>query len=1136
MSGTVDTDVNPDAKPIELNKDSGLDPNQHGPLKGGTFLEKLVNKNVDKVLKLSSVVDTVVASALIGAAAGIAVAGAYQLLRHIIGRWDINVFKLFTDPFGLFGGSVARSTRYFHYFTQFSLEQSDYLPDPINTYAASAVAQNENIGSFIINAIQHGKGNNLKRYYQYSTVRFGNRNWDWRLDRAADVDRSRLRLNTSILRAVTSMPQRFEILHQDLDFVPYGASYLQWVQDTYGLDEFHKTYNGKTYEVLQPPVQKDDKWAIAQNEDGEFLLVDSIPVKPSKGLTYWTNSKPPQNLQIEENYAIETLNEKDVPALYPTSPDDLNLRRWVDEDYRWTNPYSSKADETKEKNNDSHLLTGALVYSKFVYLTNIDESDKNNKRYTYRVMIVVSYIGYDIEKFFYVDEEDNTNNPDISSLFKDEKAKSPLKPVLASNTSNIFKFYPYIPLREWSKGRHEKTYDLPIVPKKFTDAVKTLNEITKEDELENREPNVDKNKKRVSKHKREESKKTKNNETAKTISRKIQRGLASKRKVTVKELIKMKKPMSNSALKRHINQMAKLLNIDFEYEAANFTASNYYEGDHYKGGRYNSQLLMPAVNFATNNKESHRYLYSFFNRIYTLYGKEEQVKNWYATVQQAKSLSEIQVNKLEWVNQSTMDYGGMSWLFMNKFKIKGNVRRIRRNHRYYDILRGRPVSINTIEELQALIEPIRELARDKHYKSKNGVEYCIGGESFDGNGIFENGKSVSEVFRNFDYTFIAKQTAPTELTVLAIAGLSFTTKLSEQTRWCRAFHDLGMHYERNRLKYKEGEANPNVSDEISRKESKKHYHYNVISHWGILPLDYRTLCRMGGTELERFAQRSLLHYGFIQSEQKGKRKGLKPVMTVAQIVLFVVSVILALPTGGASISINVATQAFVQAVVTAVIVNLAVKHVLVPLLKAIGITGIIAMIIIITATIAASMLGGSPADSQSVLPYASEVGKQTATQVSTQLVQQTTQQTLTETIKQSVIQGITESFNTGFKIASTLIKAGNEALNEINQDTLNSIQQQAEQEQRNYNKAATSLREQQEELSKYAPQFDVKEVMSNLRLRYKMYQPDSFLIANSMPDEYSASYAYLENFIAMKLDLNPETFDPVRSLDFSFNT
>ena len=116
------------------------------------------------------------------------------------------------------------------------------------------------------------------------------------------------------------------------------------------------------------------------------------------------------------------------------------------------------------------------------------------------------------------------------------------------------------------------------------------------------------------------------------------------------------------------------------------------------------------------------------------------------------------------------------------------------------------------------------------------------------------------------------------------------------------------------------------------------------------------------------------------------------------------------------------------------------------------------------------------------------------------------------------------------------MKAGNEALNEINQDTLNNIQQQAEQEQRNYNKAATSLREQQEELSKYAPKFDVKEVMSNLRLRYKMYQPDSFLIANSMPDEYSASYAYLENFIAMKLDLNPETFDPVRSLDFSFNT
>lgn len=1131
-------DVDPDAKPIELNKDSGLDPNQHDPLKEGSFVEKLVNKNVDKAIAITGVVDTVLVTALFGLGAGVVVAGAYQLLRHIIGRWDVNIFKLFTDPLGFFGGSFFRSTRYFHYFNQFSLEQSDYLPDPINTYAAAAVAQNTDIGSYVVDSIQHGKGNNLKRYYQYSTIRFGNRNWDWRLDRAKDVDRSALRITNNLLRVLTPMPTRFEIIHQDTEFKQFGMSYLHWVQTTYGLDEFHKSYNGKSYEVLQPPVQQGDKWAIAQAEDGTYLTVDTIPVKPSKGITYWTNSERPKNLQVEKDYATETLVEKDIPANYPRAEDDIGVRTWVSEAYKWTNPYGKKAAKVNEKDSTSGSLSGALIYTKYVTLKAINKpADKHEATtYEYQVMIVVSYLGYDIEKFFYIEEDGSTNNPDLIEVMKEEKPKPSTKPVLASNTSKVFKFYPYIPLREWTKGRHAKYYDLPIVPEKFTKAVKTLNELAKEDEYEKREPYVAKNKKRVEKHKRNESKKTKDDETAKTISRKVQRGLASKRKVKARQLQHMRKPMSNEALKRHINQMAKLLNVDFDYEAVNFSASDYFEGDYYKTGRYASQLLMPGVNFASNNKETHHYLYTFFNRLYNLYGRQEQVKNWYATVQSATDLTQIQVNKLEWVNQSTMDYGGMSWLYINKFKMQGNIRRIRRSHRYYDILRGKPVTINNIEELQALIEPFRELATDKYHKTKNGIEYCIGGQEYNGNGIYENGNSVSEAFRNFDYTFIAKQVSPTELSVIAIAGLSFTTKLSEQTRWCRAFHDLGLHYERNRQKYVEGKANPNSTDEISRKESKKHHHYNVISHWGILPLDYRTLCKMGGTELERFAQRSLLHYGFMRTERKGKRKGLKPVMIVAQVVLFVVSLILALPSGGSSLTLNVVAQAVVQAVVTAVVVNLAVRYVLVPLLKAIGLTGIIAMIVLIVVAIAASMLGGSPPDSQSVLPYASEVGKQTATQVTSQLAQQTTQQTLIDTVKEAAIQGVTEAFNTSFKVVSTMLTAGTQAMNEMNQSAMQDIQKQAEQEQERYNKAATNLREQQEEMAKYAPNFDVKEVMSNLRLRFKMYNPDSFLTANSMPDEYSASYEYIQNFFDMKLNLDPETFDPVRSLDFSFNT
>lgn len=1147
------TDVNPNAEPIKLASNSGLDPNQHDPNKEGSFLERQVNKNYNKVMNIAGAVDSVIAGALFGAGVGVAVFAGYKLIQHLLNRWDVNIFKLFTDPFGFFGGSAFRSTRYFHYFNQYSQEQAEFLPDPISTYAGSAVASNEDIGSYVVNAIQNGKGNKLKRYYQYSTLRFANRNWDWRLDRAKDVDRSNLKINNNLLSSVMATPKRFEIVHQDTQFVPYGSSYLKWVQDNYGLDEFHRDYNGKKYDVLQPPVkQADGQWAIAQSEtdDTDFILVPSIPVKPSKGLTYWTNSEAPKNLEVQKDYVREFLQLKDLPKNYPNDKRDIGKLTWIEERYYWTNPYSKKADESgnnpnPEPNTNNPTLSGGLLYSKFVTLVAIHQRERTVGRYAsrvekyeeyeFQVTMVVSYVGYDREQFIYVEEDGNTNNSAVAKLYNVEPPKQTIKPVIASNTSRAFKFYPYIPLREWTKGRHAGYRDLPIVPKEFTDAVKELNKLAQEDDIENSEANVDKNKKRVNKHEREEKKKkTSDGKTVKAKQRKIQRGLSSKRKVKARQIWNMKKPMSDSTLKRHINQMAKLLSLDFEYEAVNFTASNYYNGGIYNGGHYVSQLLMPAVNFATNNKETHRYLYTFFNRIYHMYGGDEQVKNWYATVQNATSLSDISINKLEWVNQSTMDYGGMSWLFINKFKMTGNVRKLRRNHRYFDILRGKPVTIKSITELQALVEPLRELSDDKHYKSKNGIEYCIGGQGYNGSGIYNDGNSVYEAFNNFDYTFFARQSGENEISVIAVAGLSFTTKLSELTRWCRAFHDLDLHFQRNREKYIEKKANPSASDEISRKESKKHYHYNVITHWGIIPLDYRTLCRMGGTELERFAQRSILHYGFIKSEQKGKRKGLKPVMTVAQIVLFIVSVILALPSGGTSLSLSVVAQAIVQAIVVTVVTSLAVKFLLLPLLKAIGLKAFIILIVLIVAAIALGASGGTPPPNQSVLPYADEVAKQTVSQISTQVAKETTTQTLSQTLKTALVQGVKEAFNTGFKLISTVASATNQTLSQYNQQNAAELQSAIAKEQEAYNKASSDLREMQEELDLHKPNFNVQEVMANLRLRFKMVEPNNFIASNTTPDEFSASYEYLENFINMKLDLNPETFDPVRSLDFSF--
>lgn len=1153
----MSTDVDPNAEPAKLNPDNGLDPNQHDPLEDGNWLDRKVNKHWETVFNASAIADAFLTTALTGSlGTGLLVYAAYKLTAHLLKRWDVNIAKLFYDPLGLFGGSAFNSTRYFHYFNQYSQERSEWLPDPINTYAAVAVAQNQEVGSYVVNAIQQGKGNNLKRYYQYSTLRFGNRNWQWRLDRAKDVDRTILKINNNLLMATTPMPKRFEIVHQDNEYVEYGTSYLAWIKNSYGLDQFHTEYQGKHYDILQPPVkQTDGSFAIAEADDGSKLTVNSIPIKPSKGIIWWTNSQAPKNLQVEKDYITEDLTIEKLPPNYPNDQKDIGKLVWVDEDYRWTNPYDTKADEGKDpntSNTSNTTLSGGLLYSKFVTLDRIYEEtkiihygfgltrEKKITHYVFKVTVVVSYVGYDTENFFYIEQDGTNNNQEVANLYNVPPVKPKIKPVIASNTSRVFKFYPYIPIREWTKGRHADYHDFPIVPSKFTQAVKTINDLTSEDDAENTEANVDKNKKVTKKHNRDElKKKTKDGKTLKSLQRKLSHGLASKRKVKYRQLWHMKKPMSNSTIHRHVEQMAKLLNTDIDYESVNFTSSEYYDRDIYDGGHYVSQLLMPAVNFASNNKETHRYLYSFFNRLYNLYGKEEQVKNWYATVQSATSLSDIAINKLEWVNDSTMDYGGMSWLFINKFKMTGNVRKLKRNHRYYDVLRGKPVSISSIKDLQSIVEPLHELAEDKHYKSKNGIEYCIGGQGYDGDGIYENGNSVYEAFRNYDYTFIARQSGENEISVIAIAGLSFTTKLSELTRWCRAFHDLGLHYERNKQKYIDKNANPNSTDEIHRRESKKHNHYNVISHWGIIPLDYHSLCRIGGTELERFAERAILHYGFVKSEQKGKRKGLKPVMIVAQIIIFIISVILALPSGGSSLTLNAVAQAVVQAAVVALIVNLAIRFVIMPLLKLLGIKGLIALIIIIAIMIAASMLGGNPPDTQSVLPYASEVGKQTATQIANQVASETasfTMESLKQMVSNAISEALKQTLTTGFGLASTFSQAAIQGMNKYNQQEMASIQNAMQAEQEAFNQASNELQEKQEEIVNHIANFDVKEVLSGLRTRFKMYNPDAFINSNTMPDEYSASYAYLENFFQMKLNLDPETFDPVRSLDFSFNS
>lgn len=83
-----------------------------------------------------------------------------------------------------------------------------------------------------------------------------------------------------------------------------------------------------------------------------------------------------------------------------------------------------------------------------------------------------------------------------------------------------------------------------------------------------------------------------------------------------------------------------------------------------------------------------------------------------------------------------------------------------------------------------------------------------------------------------------------------------------------------------------------------------------------------------------------------------------------------------------------------------------------------------------------------------------------------------------------------------------------------------------------YENAKRELDELQETIQNI--RFDTKTVLENLRLRFRMYDSDSFLTSNTIVDNYSITFEYLSNFITMKLNVDPATVDVAMTPDFSF--
>ena len=1082
------------------------------------------------------------------------------------------------------------TTRYWHHFTQYAEEiNGSYIPDPISTYAGVAVANNSDIGSHVVETLQNGKATKLRRYYQYASHRFGNRGWNWKIQTTTG-NVGEKKITSNVIKALLNSSKSYLYpASVTTEFNRLGPYINKVVKDTYGIDEFNNTYQGKSY-MSSDIKEYPEGWSVLRNitdNSPKFLYLNSLP-EPSRGIIYWDYSQEPKLLDTTKSKKTY----ENPPRKYSKSNNNrILVKEWADpyNPFGANNSSKTEIDSSTEEELNKQQKDNSIVdrvdtrkfYKMYATLrhTHIPPSSDDPTTYEYIEEIETYELTYDTEKILYVTESGLTNSDALTYYFNSIRTPTQNTSNVYTNTNDPyrFKFYPYVPLQDFGADAWEQVWLVPklsknseiiklqsIVDKAAEDTENlAYQEVHEPNQVNSRLPSKDK---KAAKKKR--SKKYTYNGKQYPLSalqRKLNRLLALHRRIKFNKLYNPSKELTESATKRHIEHMADLLEVSYHSLATSMVADkDYSNGSTSIKGRN----IMPAVKFSSPLYEVQGYWYYFFKRLYKMYGEESDFTNWRLALTNAESFADLPMKTLTWVNQSGLDYGGMSWLFIRKFQIKGNIRSIHKIKHIKEIKRGKPTNLTTLDELKDMVEPLHELADDKYYTSKNKTMHCVGGQKYNASGTDSN--SIHHVIKDYDYTFFCKQISKDTLDVIAVAGLCFSTKMINVSAWARAWYDLELQYKRNANKYGSSK-DKNFSALFERKMrlNKRHYYITKIAHFGVMPLDYNVIRKIGTVELERLAVRATLLYGFTHTEVKGKSKGFTRIVKIAtkvlQIALTVASLLLALPTGGQSLSLKVIGDAIakltigqiVKMLVTAVVVNvamqLAMKHVVLPLLRALGLKGLIAILVIIVIIVIASMLGGQPSDTQSALPYMSEVGKQTATQATKEAVNtsifksieqgfqslsksisEMTLKSFTSAVKEGVNGALTQLTNmSGFQIANQLAQADIAAINQIQQKDSSNLQAQMEAENERFQQASKELEERMEKLNN--TQQDIKEVLKALRLRFKMYEPQQFLTANITPDLSVGSFDYLSSFLSMKLNVEPSTTDVAMTPDFTFN-
>ena len=942
-----------------------------------------------------------------------------------------------------------------------------------------------------------------------------------------------------------------------------GTKYNTWIVGT---------ENSSGYKSILLVDPRED---VSQfSSSAPFYVLDTAVYEPEKsvGIAYWISNTSPtvvvkdeeRMVHREDSDVFENLRKPEYVA--GTVLTISKQSNWITDEFDGEGKIVYDISEVVDSTPKPEALQAPVEVITYKKLEIIGTT---SKRVSVRYWTEVHTVTYDEEKFLYATKSEN---PTIWDMYNKARAVKELGDVNfnSGRDKRLFKLFPYLPVKEYWTDVFDTSK-----AQKLKDAYKLIDEKTKdkpEDETR-KEEDAPKANRAVAKKSREREKDIE----IKKAQRVIQRGGKYKRNVTVTDKLDYK-----SGDKRHLIQMGKYLGTDpREISLANSIQE--------ASDKIFFNSLQPATKLATNFDVMEKYNRIFFKKLMKAlgdggYSKFEAALK--ANFAKNKGFNPEDLPRYEFDYHAGQLHGRISFCYIKEFKMKGVIRKTKRVHRIQETRRGKldplyskqtrwvrtenmsdggsgssrlvPEHFQDLlyspeETINRLLNPPRELAEDKYFTTETGgKQYNIGGdpERTDVIHTMEEGQkhTIAQVtLSSFGYTFFCKQVTVDTIEVIAVAGLVggfrgnhenyVEQNLNASWLYSSAYNELGMLYERNKLKYVEKTAlnKIDVSTQISH-GGKRYKTINKVQNFFVIPLDLRSAMKLGGADLTRFAGRAIWQHQWTHTETHSKNLGF--IKTIVTVVSLIVAIILATPSGGGSLAAwasatatAMGTSAFwvnlVSNLVIAQLISLAVSKGIALLSKLLGLKGFLALIVAVVVAVIAAYAGGFDMN-QSAMPYASEVAsKQVATEVA-----KTTTQSMASTVVKTIGQEVAKI--TYKDIAKTLLIEGGTALgSQMQEQNMAKLQSAMEQEQKLYNSAMSKLEEKQEGEKLTGLQYDVKEVLKALNVRIKAQDPSTFYSLTTMDVNSLCGMDYLTGFLQSKLSLELTTFDPVSSLNFS---